>query len=73
VRDRALVEIANQLVKGRVWFEEPQRHARMLWEGLFYMFWHADKSVYQRDVSLKIAKIVNELSTKTDCWNEKQK
>jgi hypothetical protein len=45
----------------------------MLWEGLFFMFWHADKSVYQRDVSLKIAKIVTELSSKTDCLDEKQK
>ena len=37
------------------------------------MFWHSDKSVYQRDVSLKIAKIVSDLSNKTDCWDGKQK
>ena len=44
-----------------------------MWEGLFFMFWHADKSLYQRDVSLKIAKILPDLSSKTESWDLKQK
>jgi len=43
--------------KEGTWFddENARRHSRMLWEGLFFMFWHSDKSIYQRDTSLKIA------------------
>ena len=44
----------------------------MLWEGLFFMFWHADKSLYQRDVSLKIAKILVDLGDGSNTWTLKQ-
>jgi hypothetical protein len=52
---------AKSEVEGRVWFEEPTKHSRMLWEGLFFMFWHADKSVYQRDTALKVASVLKGL------------
>ena len=42
----------------------------MLWEGFFFMFWHADKSVYQRDVAIKIAKIVEELDACDTAWSQ---
>ena len=71
IRDTALAEALSQLTKGaqsaksgvegRVWFEEPLKHSRMLWEGLFFMFWHADKSVYQRDTAIKIASLLKGL------------
>ncbi len=47
---------------------------KMIWEGLFFsnciipinipmniVFWHSDKSVYQRDTALKIAKLFSQL------------
>ena len=68
MRDHALSEIVKQLNKGRVWFSEQPKHCKMLWEGLFFMFWHADKSLYQRDVSLKIAKILVDLGDDSNSW-----
>lgn len=61
------------LIKSRVWFLDELKHPRMLWEGLFFMFWHADKSVYQRDVALKIASILVDLQTADSAWSNRQK
>jgi len=48
----ALDKVMADLSLG-VWFSEDNasKHSRMLWEGIFFLFWHADKSIYQRDVS----------------------
>jgi hypothetical protein len=46
VRDKALNEITQKLIKSRVWFTDTVKHTRMIWEGIFYFFWHSDKSVY---------------------------
>jgi hypothetical protein len=50
----------TELLKVGSWVEDEvaRRHTRMMWEGLFFMFWHADKSVYQRDTALKIADLL---------------
>ena len=70
MRDSALAEITNKLTKSRVWFADSERHTRMVWEGIFYMFWHSDKSVYQRECSLKIAQILIELAPSQQGWSE---
>lgn len=72
MRDIALEKVLGDLCQG-MWFSEENasKHSRMLWEGIFYLFWHADKSVYQRDVSLKIASILGKLGTSG--WNAKKK
>jgi len=69
IRDSALAEAIKELDERRVWFEDPVKHSRMLWEGLFFMFWHADKSLYQRDVSMRIAAIIKTLAPEQKRWS----
>jgi hypothetical protein len=38
----------------------------MMWEGLFYMFWHSDKMVYQRETAVKIAALLTVLPPKNE-------
>jgi len=59
VRDLALKQLQILLKEGK-WFEEGQerRHSRMMWEGLFFFFWHADKMMYQREAAVKIAALI---------------
>lgn len=45
----------------------------MLWEGLFFMFWHSDKSLYQRDTSLKISNLLVSLGHTENGWSDRQK
>jgi len=33
----------------------------MVWEGLFFLIWHSDKPVYQKECCEKIANIMNNL------------
>jgi ribosomal RNA-processing protein 1 len=33
----------------------------MLWEGLFFSFWHSDKSPYQKDLAEKISKLFTQI------------
>ena len=41
------------------WFEEDEvKNCKLVWQGLFYMMWHADKAVYQRETAAKIAGII---------------
>jgi hypothetical protein len=61
------------IIKRRVWFSEPIKHSRMLWEGIFFMFWHSDKSQYQRDVAIKISNILGELDKESTEWSDRQK
>ena len=30
----------------------------MIWEGLFFLFWHADKMVYQRDTAIRVSNLM---------------
>jgi len=55
------------LTEGK-WFEEGQerRHSRMMWEGLFFFFWHADKMMYQREAAVKIAALIKLLPPKNE-------
>jgi len=62
VRDIALNTLVTSLCKEHTWVAEPtKKNLRIIWEGLFFMFWHADKSVYQRDTALKISSIQTKL------------
>jgi ribosomal RNA-processing protein 1 len=45
----------------------------MFWEGLFFMYWHSDKSIYQRDTSLKIAQLLVDLKHTEQGWSDRQK
>jgi len=67
-----MIELTKVLIKDRVWFEDAAKQCRMLWEGLFFMFWHSDKSIYQRDTSLRIAQLLYDLSPMSEkaSWSD---
>jgi ribosomal RNA-processing protein 1 len=67
-----LEKLRTLLVNERVWFTDLVKHSRMVWEGLFFMFWHADKDIYQRDVALKISALIGEIESLPH-WGDKQK
>lgn len=38
------------------------KNLRMVWQGLFFMIWHADKPGYQKECCIKIANIMEALT-----------
>ena len=74
VREKGLDKLIKLLVTDKYWVSQPtDKYLRVIWEGLFFskssikrlildvVFWHADKSQYQRETSLKIAGIMTNL------------
>jgi len=48
VRNQALDTVLHlfSASKGAKWVADPIKDLRILWQGLFFLFWHADKSLY---------------------------
>jgi hypothetical protein len=65
--------------KGAKWVKDPIKDLRMVWQGLFFskykylfltyvtlVFWHADKSVYQREVAQKMVGVLKVIGDNTE-------
>lgn len=66
------------MIKEKQWVAKPEKDLKVIWEGLFFcklntvtamnliylylVFWHSDKSSYQRDVALKISEILTQIA-----------
>lgn len=62
LRDAALEKVISHFVHNKGWVAEPETKClKMLWEGLFFLFWHSDKSAYQRDAALKISALYTQI------------
>lgn len=50
-------------IKQNKWVKDDLKEPRLLWEGLFYMFWHSDKPLYQKDTAIKISDLLVKLDS----------
>mmetsp|Transcript_29886 Transcript_29886/g.29052 ORF Transcript_29886/g.29052 Transcript_29886/m.29052 type:complete len:115 (+) Transcript_29886:92-436(+) len=59
------------LIKEEVWFKDEEKDLKMIWEGIFFMFWHSDKLSYQKETANKIVRIFSDLKQRGPTYQKK--